>query len=95
MNKSDLIQQLAARGGLSKTQATRAIELLFDINDGLITSALTKGERVQISGFGTFEARSRLARTGRNPRTGKEIKIPATVSPTFRAGKALKALFGR
>ncbi|HUP87874.1 MAG TPA: HU family DNA-binding protein [Longimicrobiales bacterium] len=93
MNKSDLIQQLANKSGMTKAQATRAIELLFEPENGLIIEALRAGDRVQISGFGTFEARARKARTGRNPRTGKEIRIPATTSPTFRAGKALKDLF--
>jgi len=95
MNKSELIQHLATRTGLSKAQATKAVETLFDTDDGLIVSALRENERVQISGFGTFEVRAREARTSRNPRTGEEIKIPATSSPTFRAGKALKAIFGK
>lgn len=90
MNKSDLIQTLANKTGMTKAQATRAVETLFDPENGLITDALRRGERVQISGFGTFETRERKARTGRNPRTGREIRIGPTVSPTFRAGKALK-----
>jgi DNA-binding protein HU-beta len=92
MNKSDLIQELASKTGMSKSQATRAVETLFDPDNGLITTALRNGERVQISGFGTFETRERKARTGRNPRTGREIRIGPTISPTFRAGKALKEI---
>lgn len=90
MNKSDLIQALATQTNMTKAQATRAIEILFDPENGLIVDALRRGERVQISGFGTFETRERKARTGRNPRTGREIRIGPTVSPTFRAGKMLK-----
>ena len=90
MNKSDLIQALATQTNMTKAQATRAVEILFDPENGLIVEALRRGERVQISGFGTFETRERKARTGRNPRTGREIRIGPTISATFRAGKALK-----
>jgi DNA-binding protein HU-beta len=90
MNKSDLVQALMNRTNLSKADATRAIEALFSADDGLIPEALRRGERVQISGFGTFETRERKARTGRNPRTGREIRIGPTVSASFRPGKALK-----
>jgi DNA-binding protein HU-beta len=90
MNKSDLVQALMSRANLNKTEATRAIESLFSTDDGLIPEALRRGERVQISGFGTFETRERKARTGRNPRTGREIRIGPTVSASFRPGKALK-----
>ena len=90
MNKSDLVQELSNKTGLNKTDSLRAIEALFDPKSGLITAALRAGEKVQISGFGTFETRQRSARTGRNPRTGTEIKIGPTISATFRPGKALK-----
>jgi len=90
MNKSDLVQELSNKTGLNKTDSLRAIEALFDPESGLITAALRAGEKVQISGFGTFETRQRSARTGRNPRTGTEIKIGPTISATFRPGKALK-----
>lgn len=90
MNKSDLVQALATKTELSKTQALRAIEALFSTDDGLIIDALKRGEKVQISGFGTFETKQRKARTGRNPRTGTEIRIGPTVSASFRPGKALK-----
>jgi len=90
MNKSDLVQALSDKTGLSKADALRAIEGLFGPEDGLITTALRSGEKVQISGFGTFETRQRSARTGRNPRTGTEIRIGPTISATFRPGKALK-----
>jgi DNA-binding protein HU-beta len=90
MNKSDLVQALSTKTGLNKTEALRAIEALFSTDDGLILDALKRGEKVQISGFGTFETKQRKARTGRNPRTGTEIRIGPTVSAAFRPGKALK-----
>jgi DNA-binding protein HU-beta len=90
MNKSDLVQALANQTNLSKSDATQAIDVLFNVENGIIAGALQRGERVQISGFGTFETRERRARTGRNPRTGKEIRIGPTVSASFRPGKALK-----
>lgn len=90
MNKSELTQKLAERTNLSKAEASRAIDALFSVNDGIIAKALKSGEKVQITGFGSFETRKREARTGRNPRTGKEIKIKASKSAAFRAGKGLK-----
>jgi DNA-binding protein HU-beta len=90
MNKSDLVQALANKTNLSKADAGQAIDVLFSVDGGVIAEALKRGERVQISGFGTFETRKRKARTGRNPRTGKEIRIGPTVSASFRPGKALK-----
>jgi DNA-binding protein HU-beta len=90
MNKSELVQALSDRTNLSRVEATRAVEALFSPEDGLITQTLKSGDRVQITGFGTFETKERKARTGRNPRTGREIKIGPTVSATFRPGKALK-----
>ncbi|HSJ14299.1 MAG TPA: HU family DNA-binding protein [Longimicrobiales bacterium] len=90
MNKSDMVQELANKTGLSKADATRAVEAVFDPEGGLIAEALRKGDRVQITGFGTFEAKERKARTGRNPRTGTEIRIGPTTSASFRPGKALK-----
>lgn len=90
MNKSELVQSLSSRADLKKTEAQRVVDALFGSDDGIITSALKKGDRVQITGFGTFETRERKARTGRNPRTGEEIQIAASTSPSFRAGKGLK-----
>ena len=90
MNKSELTQKLAERTNLSKAEASRAVDALFSIEDGIIAKALKSGEKVQITGFGSFETRKREARTGRNPRTGKEIKIKASTSAAFRAGKGLK-----
>ena len=94
MNKSDLVTALAAKTKMSKADAGRTVEALFAPN-GVIASELKKGAKVQITGFGNFEARKRGARKGRNPRTGKEIQIKASVAPVFRAGKGLKETVGR
>ena len=90
MNKSELVQSLASKTDMTKADAQRAIDALFNAKDGILTQTLQDGDRVQITGFGTFETRQRKARTGRNPRTGEEIKIGPTVSPSFRPGKALQ-----
>lgn len=90
MNKSELVQALSNRTELNRADATRAVDALFNPDDGLIAEALQSGDSVRITGFGTFEPRPRKARTGRNPRTGTEIRIPPTVSASFRPGKALK-----
>lgn len=94
MNKSELIQQLASRTGLSRPQAQNAVDALFSPDGGLIAEALRGGDKVQITGFGSFETRSREARKGRNPRTGKEIDIAASTSAAFRPGKGLKDSIG-
>ena len=90
MNKSELVQQLASRADLSRAEASRAVDALFSVENGIIAEALRGSQKVQITGFGSFETRKREARTGRNPRTGKEIKIGASTSAAFRAGKGLK-----
>ena len=90
MNKSDLVDALANQTGMTKADASRAIDAIFAPDKGIIAKSLKKGGRIQITGFGTFEAKKRKARTGRNPRTGETIKIKATKSPSFRAGKGLK-----
>lgn len=89
MNKTELIETLASQAGLSKADAGRAVEALFG-DDGLIAGTLRKGDRVQITGFGTFVARKRAARTGRDPRSGAEINISAANVPAFKPGQALK-----
>lgn len=90
MNKSDLVDALASSAGMTKADASRAVDALFAPSGGVIASALKAGQRVQITGFGTFEAKHRKARMGRNPRTGQAIHIAATKTPSFRAGKGLK-----
>ncbi|MEZ5544500.1 MAG: HU family DNA-binding protein [Lysobacteraceae bacterium] len=86
MNKADLIGSVADAAELSKADAGRAIDAVIEV----IKKALKKGDSVSLVGFGTFEVRKRAARTGRNPRTGENIKIKASKNPSFKAGKALK-----
>ena len=90
MNKSELVDALADATGMTKADAARAVDALFSTEDGILAKALDRGDRVQITGFGTFEAKHRKARTGRNPRTGETIQIAASKTPSFRAGKGLK-----
>jgi DNA-binding protein HU-beta len=94
VNKSDLVDALASKTKMSKAEAGRTVEALFSTS-GIIASELKKKGRVQITGFGNFETRKRGARKGRNPRTGKEITIKASVAPVFRAGKGLKDTVNR
>lgn len=86
MNKSELIAKISEKSELSKKDSEKALTGFIDS----ITEALKSGDKVQLIGFGTFEARKREARTGRSPQTGETIDIPACVSPAFKAGKALK-----
>ncbi|TKI06365.1 nucleoid-associated protein HU-beta [Martelella alba] len=86
MNKSQLIDKIAAGADISKAAAGRALDAII----GSVTETLQQGDDVALVGFGTFTVRERSARTGRNPQTGKEIKIPAAKVPGFRAGKGLK-----
>lgn len=90
MNKSELVDELASSTGMTKADASRAIDALFSPDSGVIAKQLKRGNRIQITGFGTFEAKKRKARMGRNPRTGEQIKIAASKTPGFRAGKGLK-----
>ena len=94
MNKAQLVQSLATRAGISRADATRAVDALFSVENGLIAEALRTGDKVQITGFGSFEAKRREARKGRNPRTGKEIDIAPSTSASFRVGKSLKDSLG-
>jgi DNA-binding protein HU-beta len=89
VNKTELIDTLAADTGLSKADAQRAVEAMFG-DDGVIVKALRRGDKVQITGFGTFAARKRAARTGRDPRTGGTIQIAAATVPAFKVGQAFK-----
>ena len=86
MNKSELIDAIAANSGLNKADAGRAL----DGFTAAITNALVAGETVSMVGFGTFSVKHRAARVGRNPRTGETIQIKASNNPSFKAGKALK-----
>ena len=86
MKKTDLIDVMAEAADISRLAAGRALDGLIEA----ITSAMQDGEPVSIAGFGTFTVRDRAARTGRNPKTGDTIEIPASRAPAFKAGKALK-----
>ena len=86
MNKNDLVAVVADKTGLSKADATKAVDCVFDA----ITDSLKSGEEVRLVGFGTFNVKERAARTGRNPQTGKSIEIAAAKIPGFRPGKSLK-----
>ncbi len=86
MNKTELIAAVAEKTGLTKKDAERVINATFET----VTESLKKGDKVQVSGFGIFEVKTREARVGRNPRTKETIQIPATKLPAFKAAKALK-----
>ena len=86
MNKSELIDAIAENGGLSKTDAGKAL----DATIASITTALKEGDTVTLVGFGTFAVKERAARTGRNPQTGETLEIKASKVPGFKAGKGLK-----
>ena len=91
MNKAELINAAALKADVSKKDAEAVITAALDA----ITEALAEGEKVQLVGFGSFEVKKRAARLGRNPKTKEEIEIPASVVPTFKAGKALKDAVAR
>ena len=86
MNKADLVTAMAEKAGVSKKDAEASLKAFTDI----VAEELKKGEKIQLVGFGTFEVSERAAREGRNPQTGETMKIEASKSPKFKAGKALK-----
>jgi DNA-binding protein HU-beta len=86
MTKTSLIDMVADMAGLTKVDAKKAVDAVADV----VSAALSRGEKVTWTGFGTFEVRSRAARMGRNPQTGAPMRIPATKTPAFRSGKGLK-----
>lgn len=86
MNKTELVTAIAENAEISKKDAEKAMKAFVEV----ITEELKKGEKVQLVGFGTFEVTSRSAREGRNPQTGKTMKIAACKAPKFKVGKALK-----
>lgn len=87
MNRAELITAIAGKSGLQKKDAEKATGAMFEV----IEEALAQGDKIVISGFGSFEVRDRAARTGRNPQTGEEIQIAATKVPVFKPGKTLRA----
>ena len=86
MNKTELVASVAEKAGLTKKDSEKAVNAVL----AAVSESLQKGEKVQLVGFGTFEVRERKARKARNPQTKKEITIPATKVPAFKAGKGLK-----
>ena len=86
MNKTEFISAIAEKAELSKKDAEKVLKAFVDV----VTEEMKKGEKVQLVGFGTFEVSERAAREGRNPQTGKTMKIEACKAPKFKAGKALK-----
>lgn len=90
MNKSELIDAVAAKAGTTKSEAADVIAAFEEV----VTEALRRGEKVQLSGFLTFETTRRAARTGRNPRTGETVQIPAATVPKVKIGKTLKDAVG-
>lgn len=86
MNKTELVAAVATKAELSKKDAEAAVKAVVDA----VTEALKDGEKVALVGFGTFEVKTRAARTGKNPRTGEVIDIPESKVPSFKAGSALK-----
>jgi len=91
MNKQDLAAAVADSTNLTKADANKAVDAIFDV----ITQTLKKGDDVRLAGFGTFRVAKRAARTGRNPQTGATINIPASKQPKFSAGKGLKDAVNR
>ena len=89
ITKNELVEKVAKKVGLTKKAAFEAVNAIF----GNIRESLSKGDKVVISGFGTFKVRTRATRSGRNPQTGESIKIPSHKLPGFTAGKALRRLF--
>ncbi|MBW3601925.1 MAG: HU family DNA-binding protein [Actinobacteria bacterium] len=86
MNKTELIDTTADNVGLTKTDVHKTLEAMLDT----ITREVRRGEKVALTGFGTFELRKRAARTGRNPQTGERMRVPASKAPAFKPGKAFK-----
>jgi len=91
MNKGELIAALAEKAELTKKESETALNAVLDV----IADTMAKGDKVQLIGFGTFEAKSRPARVARNPRTGESVKIEASKAPVFKAGKALKDIVNK
>ena len=86
MNKGELVDAVARNTGESKATTAKVVDEALDV----VVAAVVTGQKVQLTGFGTFEARDRKARTARNPQTGEEVRVAATRVPAFKAGKAFK-----
>jgi len=94
MTKLELVTELAKRVGLSRAKALETIDTLFGTT-GILPTELCKGGRIQITGFGQFESKTRAARNGRDPRTGRSISIAGSTAPVFRAGQPLRDLLNK
>ena len=92
MTRTEFAEQLARRTGIPKSRARKVVAELFDGADGIIADALKRGEKLILPGFGTFSVVQRAPRVGRNPRTGRKVKIEACRAATFKAGKTLKSV---
>lgn len=92
LNKAELVELLAEKTGIQVRDVRRCVDAIFDPDPGIgvIAAKLLAGDKVAISGFGTFEVRVRQARSGRNPHTGETLSIPSSRAPAFKAGKPLK-----
>lgn len=92
MNKTELVEKVASKTGLTLKDSKTVVETIFSAipKEGIIAAELNAGRKVQITGFGTFQIRRRKKREGRNPQTGEPIQIPASRFPSFTAGRALK-----
>jgi DNA-binding protein HU-beta len=90
MNKSEMLEEVIERTGVSRKDAKAVLDAIFNTNKGLIVRALKKGDNVNITGFGKFERRKRKARMGRNPQNGEPVRIKASKIASFRAGKSLR-----
>lgn len=95
MNRSELIAQVTEKTSVKKSDVATVVNAIFDTDEGAICSALRNGKDVSLTGFGSFGVKERAARKGRNPQTGKELDIPASRSPSFRAGKGFKEAMNR
>ena len=91
MNKEELVQEIAKKAKVTQKEAAEVLSTLIEV----VEKTVSKGKKVTLVGFGTFEARKRAARTGRNPQTGAEIKIPAKTVPAFSAGKKFKEVVAK
>lgn len=91
MNKTELINKVASKSGITKTEATKAVDAFVAV----VSKALASGDEVRLVGFGTFAVMMRRATEGRNPRTGEVIRIPASKQPKFKPGKALKDIVNK
>ena len=91
MNKEELVAEIAKKAKVTQKEAAEILTVTLEV----ITKTVSKGKKITLVGFGTFEAKKRAARTGRNPQTGKEIQIPAKTVPSFSAGKKFKEIVNK